>query len=377
MHVRSVRARCSNKHSLLMQNTLVVATTDAHDQASFSMAMALLRRTDWTSMRERDCEGEMWQSRSEPIILILLALILSFVYSKRSNVFMWLLEDGLVRNDHIDRRFQEITGVQPDDVLFLSRHASASGSPALTVHPIGNPGRAEAEAGGIPNRCPPPSPRLASLYRSLYKKTAASDLKGHFDVSLEGTHHGPWLTTPSLFAEIGRMTISLLARPHTLMNSGSTESEWTRQDAAMHWADVLVEELRIEGGDEEGEQLSAEDKAIVVVGLGGGHYAPRHGDVARKDGVFLGHILPSYTLDFSSSEWKSTVLEAIDSSASAFERAGRAVDVVCHLDKKAFRSADREMLKHLLVSHGYHVAMSPAEADKIVRGAREELSVSP
>ena len=216
-----------------------------------------------------------------------------------------------------------------------SGNVYSSNRASRQVHPIGNPGRAEAEAGGIPNRSvrvipphsplpssPPsslPSPRfilppsplahsqarlfcspsitfiilllsrlallpcasmtvnlavvrpppqdsrlctglaqpceLSSAYpgqRSLYKKTAASDLKSHFDVSLEvkeegeeedrdsltsrqGTHHGPWLTTPSLFAEIGRMTISLLARPHTLMNSGSTESEWTRQDAAMHW----------------------------------------------------------------------------------------------------------------------------------------------
>ena len=35
------------------------------------------------------------------------------------------------------------------------------------VHPIGNPGRARADMGGKPGMCPPPSPRLAPLYRRL------------------------------------------------------------------------------------------------------------------------------------------------------------------------------------------------------------------
>jgi len=38
---------------------------------------------------------------------------------------------------------------------------------------------------------------------------------------------------------------------------------------------------------------------LVLVCIGGGHYAPKHGDLVRSRGahVFLGHILPSYTLD--------------------------------------------------------------------------------
>ena len=86
--------------------------------------------------------------------------------------------------------------------------------------------------GGIPGRSPPPSPRLASLYRRLTSMTASSTLSTEFSVSLEGTHHGPWLTTPSLFAEIG-----------------SVPEHWERRDVADLWAEVLFIELGL-GGDE-------------------------------------------------------------------------------------------------------------------------------
>ena len=65
----------------------------------------------------------------------------------------------------------------------------------------------------------PPGRRLASLYRRLHqlKKESAGSVSvpEGFGVSLEATHHGPYLRAPSLFIEIG-----------------STEAEWERTDAA-------------------------------------------------------------------------------------------------------------------------------------------------
>lgn len=52
-------------------------------------------------------------------------------------------------------------------------------------------------AGGKAGRCPPPSPRLAGCLRELRRATREAGLESSFDVTLEVTHHGPWLETPA------------------------------------------------------------------------------------------------------------------------------------------------------------------------------------
>ena len=218
--------------------------------------------------------------------------------------------------------------------------------------------------GGIPGRSPPPSPRLASLYRRLTSMTASSTLSSEFSVSLEGTHHGPWLTTPSLFAEIG-----------------SVPAHWERRDVADLWAEVLFVELGL-GGDEvadavgvhpgsywwhecHGEDGKGESgPAVVLVCVGGGHYAPRHGDAIRGGGsrVLLGHILPSYTMDLAgeASEWQACVREAVEATRRAFVPASP--EVVCYVDKKAFKAEQRGLLIDFIENQlGLRTALKPSD----------------
>lgn len=56
----------------------------------------------------------------------------------------------MLEMDNIDELFQRETQRKATDFIFISKHASAAGTPALTVHPIGNPGRARADMGGMP-----------------------------------------------------------------------------------------------------------------------------------------------------------------------------------------------------------------------------------
>lgn len=89
----------------------------------------------------------------------------------------------------------------------------------------------------------------------------------------------------------------------------------------------------------------------VFVGLGGGHYAPRFGDVAKLDGRYVGHMLASYVLDFGEAgRWRETVTEAVRSTRAAYPGAGGGLEggVAALVDKKAFRGADRAaLLEHL------------------------------
>lgn len=147
---------------------------------------------------------------------------------------------------------------------------------------------------------------------------------------------------------------------------GSKQEQWHRCDAADLWADVLAHELL--GGSSSpsndvtsgnwwdahcklgGDGGTAEDgngsKSIALVCIGGGHYAPRHGDLVRGTGahVFLGHILPSYTMDFTGDarEWQDCVRAAVEATRKGFSPG--TPEVVCHIDKKAFKAPQRDEL---------------------------------
>ena len=67
---------------------------------------------------------------------------------------------------------------------------------------------------------------------------------------------------------------------------GSSESHWDRTDAADAWADVMEKGLGLDGGEGVGnwDALSLDERknAKVMIGIGGGHYAPRrHGCLAK------------------------------------------------------------------------------------------------
>lgn len=301
------------------------------------------------------------------------------------------IDDRPVHADHVDVRFAELTGgPAPAEVLFLSRHASASARPALCVHPIGNPRAAAGAAhGGSAGFCPPPAPRLAQLYRLGLEECARAGLDAEFETTLEATHHGPTLErAPSAFVEIG-----------------SDESAWRREDAAAVWARALrrllgTGEPACEGGADARVPLWAErDDAAraastVVLAFGGGHYMPalcdaarasRGGGAAGEGGeLFLGHLLASYALTDlgapraaegaepapahadAEPEWHATVASAVSSTAAAFPGAGRLLGFV---PKKAFRAGAREALReHLARAHGIECVQTKGELLAIAGG---------
>ncbi|KAL7161436.1 hypothetical protein ACSBR2_041991 [Camellia fascicularis] len=93
--------------------TLVVATTI--DPASIGPASALLSMPGWYP-------GPLLQDMSS--------------FTNRA-VRLLKHEKSIVREDHLDKRWEEATGEVVNEVIFLSKHTAASSHPALTVHPIG------------------------------------------------------------------------------------------------------------------------------------------------------------------------------------------------------------------------------------------------
>uniref|UniRef100_A0A7S3JYW6 D-aminoacyl-tRNA deacylase n=1 Tax=Aureoumbra lagunensis TaxID=44058 RepID=A0A7S3JYW6_9STRA len=303
--------------------TLLVAV--ASDTASVSLRGHLLNKVLWSSVElpsKVDAACEVHQINNAWLL-----------YFNEAEMRMTNLDD-------IDKKFENWFGVKPSDVVFLSRHTAASALPALCVHPIGVAADAEASHGGRSGVMVPPSSYIAPLYRELRKRAKILSLQcdatgSAFQTCLEATHHGPVLSTPSCFVEIG-----------------SSDLQYDQNQPAYLWAEIL-NDLIINPQDKKFSshwthfaQDVQQDKTIIVV-LGGGHYMPKIGDLcAADDSVFLGHMLASYNFkniestsadNYEPPAWHQTIRAAIDATRQSYP----GVDVVIRLEKKAFRSAAR------------------------------------
>jgi D-aminoacyl-tRNA deacylase len=212
------------------------------DEASRRQRDELLRLASWTA--DQPFGGrEAWRYRDLVLVTI---------------------GDHHLRRDHLDRDLEIAFNGPIDLVVYLSKHRSESGRPSLTVHPIGNPG--PAEFGGQPGTLVPSAPGwMTAALRGLHREARGQG----YEVTFEATHHGPYLTAPTFYIE-----------------QGSTEREWADPMAARTIGRVLLDLVPLE--------------APVAIGLGGGHYMPRHTDLAMKKQIAFGHLLPTHALEMSS-----------------------------------------------------------------------------
>ncbi|KAJ6374029.1 hypothetical protein OIU78_029685 [Salix suchowensis] len=140
---------------------LLVATTS--DPASIGPASALLAMPGWHT-------GPSLQDA------------VSFV---NKEVRLIKLDNFLVKEDYLDKRWEEATGELVDEIIFLSKHVASSNRPALTVHPIGTPQIREGEvlfAGGKPGWAALPNPRIGPWLRLLRTIAESHKLTPEFEV---------------------------------------------------------------------------------------------------------------------------------------------------------------------------------------------------
>ncbi len=166
----------------------------------------------------------------------------------------------------IDKELSEILG-SIDHMVFISKHASKAGIHSLTVHPIGNFGK--AKFGGKDRGIVPPAPhQMTTALRVLYNEVVYHGLTHEYEVSFEATHHGPYLETPTYYIEIG-----------------SDNKCWTDKRAGEVIAKTLIE-----------IKTSGENSKPIIFCIGGGHYTPEFTDTARHKAVSIGHIVPGWAL---------------------------------------------------------------------------------
>jgi D-aminoacyl-tRNA deacylase len=206
-------------------------------------------------------------------------------------------------------------GIEPEGVVVASKHSSAAGRRSLTIHPLGNFGK--ADYGGRPSALAISFPHgMTSALRTL--KALARNLDTV--VSFEATHHGPYLELPTFFIEIG-----------------SSENEWSNRTYAQAITKTIF--TLMEKG------IPRDDP--VAIGVGGGHYVPRITEVALSRRVAFGHMVPSYVADESG--WKEAVMLALASTPG----------VSCaYIDRKSLRKSRVKEIETMLENRGLEVVRS-------------------
>ena len=163
---------------------------------------------------------------------------------------------------------QGLDGEGAELIIFMSRHSSAAGVSAFTVHPMGNWGP-QARLGGLAHTLSTaaPSPMLGML--RMFERSRIK-----MEVTYETTHHGPALTTPSLFAEFG-----------------GNEATVGNPEIAGELARIVYEAATRLSDGKEGFEHSK-----VAMGIGGTHYPKKFTELALRRGYAFSHMMSKHAI---------------------------------------------------------------------------------
>ena len=265
-------------------------------------------------------EAHSWESAPSPLGELLI--------NTEIDAHMLLVDKIHVRSDNMGTMHMESINKNINDIIVLSKHVSSSEVPAMTVHPIGvltgQEMGEDGRSGGVYGTLVPPNPRMASFLRAIVLKGAVEPNLSKFDLTLEATHHGPVMSLPTMYVEIG-----------------SSEKEWTDSHLASIWAEIIIENLS-------SKALDSNKRWMLCIG--GGHYAPRHRDILIRSKELVGHILPSYSLpDVNEEATLHNFEKVLRASILSMRTARPKAQVIAHIDRKSMNS---DLRKYIIAKLG-------------------------
>jgi D-aminoacyl-tRNA deacylase len=232
------------------------------------------------------------------------------------NIDAELIEHQSIYAENIDAEFSG------DFIIFVSMHKSEKEVRTLTLHAPGN--WKQADFGGKPGEvCRTSSLFLKHVFKILNQKTAESKLD--YQVSLEVTHHGPYLEKPCCFIEIG-----------------STEREWMDDKASKVIAETLNDAMF---------SFKPDKELIPSIGIGGPHYCPNFNKIQLNSQYAISHIIPEYALPLT----EQMLLQAITKTTEpvktaildwkAIGNAEERKNIISLLDKHKIQAVRSEKIK--------------------------------
>ena len=190
--------------------------------------------------------------------------VMQFNKIEGKKIRLYLINEDLIFAENIDKR------ISADIYIFASKHRSKENTPSFAVHSIGN--WRKAEFGGKEKAlCPCSAILLKNLYLSLMQNSHFFGKSADFELTMEATHHGPYMEKPAVFVEIG-----------------STEKEWNDKQNG----DVIAKTIM---GALERERENQNYESCVV--LGGTHYTQAGNKAMGRTNYAVGHVCPKYALE--------------------------------------------------------------------------------
>ncbi len=182
-----------------------------------------------------------------------------------------ILDEPIVRLERIDEK------IEADLFLFVSRHASKTEGKMLTVHSLGN--FATAELGGEPGKLVPSSAKAMLLGMEAQSRAPSIG----YDFYQEATHHGPYLSKPTLFFEMG-----------------TTEVVWQDPIAGAMVAESVLSVI---------SSIDAPRSYTTAIGIGGLHHAIAFRSLTMERKIAIAHICPKYMLEHLDEAMLSQMIE--------------------------------------------------------------------
>ncbi len=155
-----------------------------------------------------------------------------------------------------------------DFIIFASTHKSEKNQPSLSLHAPGN--WKDAKLGGKPGQiCSTSSLILKHLFQNLNKIAEDSKSNNKYQITLECTHHGPLITLPCCFIEIG-----------------CNEKQWKDKQAGKIIAKTILSL----------QNFKPNKNLLPAIGIGGPHYCPGFNKIQLNSNYAISHIIPQYVL---------------------------------------------------------------------------------
>ncbi len=202
------------------------------------------------------------------------------------NIGVYGIKKNLVFSENIDKNFKQ------DFIIFATCHKSEKQIKTLSIHAPGN--WHNANFGGKPKTlCPTSTVILKKFFIELNKQAKKAELNKEYDITMEVTHHGPYIKKPCLFIEIG-----------------ATEKQWKDKKAGEIIAKTIINSINNLSQDK--NKNNNNENYIPVIAIGGLHYANNFNKTQLNSKYALGHICPNYALPFDQHQLEESINKTIE-----------------------------------------------------------------
>jgi D-aminoacyl-tRNA deacylase len=189
-------------------------------------------------------------------------LLKFFEFKKKENFYildniqLHTVEEESFNCNNIDQK------INADLFIFATRHQSSKGVHSLSIHAPGN--WSNADLGGLPSKlCIAPASYIKQGLITLNK--LASHL--NYEITVEQTHHGPYIEKPCFFIEIG-----------------SNKKQWQDSKSGEIIAKAIIEIIK------------SKPNYKSTIFLGGGHYNHQANKILLNTNYAIGHICAKHSL---------------------------------------------------------------------------------